>query len=88
MKLRLCEIVDKVIDKVFFNFNTMKPVKLKSLEKFQDPDEVDAWSELSAKPIWLNSEPKGVSSLIQEPSSENETTKSLKFNCRKSLDFN
>ena len=82
MKLRLCEMVDRVIDKVFSDFNIKKPVELKSSEKFHDPDEVDAWSELSDTPIWVNSEPKGVLPLIQEPDNQGEITKSLKISSR------
>ena len=82
MKLRLCEMVDRVIDKVFSDFNIKKSVELKSSEKFHDPDEVDAWSELSDTPIWVNSEPKGVLPLIQEPDNQGEISKSLKISSR------
>ena len=38
MKLRLCEMVDRVIDKVFSDFKTIEPKELKSYEELHDTD--------------------------------------------------
>ena len=80
MKLRLCEVVDRVFDTLFSNFNTLELVELKSSGKLHNPDKVDALSDFSKSPAesnWSNDfHSKGVPSLIQEPSNEDETTES------------
>ena len=86
MKLRLCEMVDRVIDKVFSDFKTIEPKELKSYEELHDTDQVDALSDFSKSPNESNGsnnfQIKGVSSLIQKPSNEDETTKEcLRFEC-------
>ena len=91
MKVRLYEAIDRVFDIIFSFFNPLKSVELKSSGEFHDPAEVDASSDFSkslAGSNWSNSfQSKGVSSLIQEPNNEDETTKSLKINSRECLHF-
>ena len=74
--------LNKVFDELIYNFKkkTIELVELKSFEEFHDPVDVDASSDSIMNPVesnWSNNlQSKGVSSLIQEPSYENETIES------------